>query len=425
VAAVALCLVVVAGTAVAMARHDAAARQNEQKLREEAEGLAATLEEKNGALERESEERVKNEVARQLAERDKRQTEEAFEKYVAAMLAGHRAFDDRRYGDAAKHFEEAADVLAGTNAAKVAESQRRKALDLQAAPPPSPPLTPDADKAEVVARLVKKGQDLLKAGKYAEAEDAALSALELGPKDPRPARDLQGKVRQEWRLADDRQRERDAFDALMNDGDKSFKKKEYDNALKAFGAAVRGAPDARSAADAADRWKEARAEADAESSKKLRDDLDKESKAKTDLLVKTAEYQGKAQCCMQLNLPGEGEAYCQQLSAFLTKQRTDAVVGDVAAKLLAANDRLLKDAKVQRGKAEKDYDTAMAAGKSLLEEGSRLHDPGRLATAIGKFADATGCSPTQKANQVARKMRFEALTALNEVLKSMPHPKPK
>jgi tRNA A-37 threonylcarbamoyl transferase component Bud32/tetratricopeptide (TPR) repeat protein len=421
VAAAALCLLAVAGTATAMARHDAAARRNSEQLQQQAEGLAARLQTANDDLRRESEQRVEAEVARRRVEWEKGQTVEAFEKYVAAMLAGHRALDEGRYDDAIRHFDEAAEQLGGTNAVQVSQGMRQKALALKAAPPPSVPENGEKDK---VVAAFRRSQELLKAGKYAEADDAALSALELGPKDPRPIRDLQRRIQQEWQQADDRQRERNAFGMLMDDGKKYLDKKEYDDALKALGAAIRRAPDADSAAWANDKWNEARAGGDREASKKLRDDGDKE-KAKTDLLMKIAESQSRAQCYLDVNLPGEAEATYKQLGAYLTKQRTDAAVGDVAVKLLVSNDRLLNEARVLRQKAERDYEKAMAAGTVLLKEGIALRDPGSLAAAVWKFADATGYSPSLSANKEARARRSDALTALNDVLQSMPKPKGK
>jgi hypothetical protein len=412
VAAAALCLLAVAGIATAMARHDAAARRNAEALQQQAEGLAGRLQTANDELQRESEQRVAAEVARQRVEWEKGQTVEAFEKYVAAMLAGHRALDDGRYDDAVRHFDEAAAQLRGTSPVQVAERMRRQALALKAAPAPAAP--ENGEKEKVVAGF-RRSQELLKAAKYAEAEDAALSALELGPKDPRPIRDLQRRIQQEWRQADDRQRERDDFGVLMDDGKKYLGKKEFDDALKALGAAIHRAPDADSAGRATDRWKEARAGVDGQALQKVRLDVDND-KARNDLQMKIMESQARAQCYLDVALPGEAEAAYKQLDAYLTKQRTDPAVADVAAKLLAANEGLLKDAKLVRQKAEKEYEKAMVTGAAALKEGVALRDPQSLAAAVWRFSDAAGSSPTLAANKEARARRSDALTAFNDVL---------
>jgi hypothetical protein len=259
VAAVLLCLVAVAGTATAMARHDALARENEHKLRREAEDLATSLEEKNAALRRETEERIKAEVAERLAERDKGQTEEAFEKYVTAMLAGQQAFEAGAYDEAAAEFGRAAGILAGTSAARVAERRRQEALK----------------------------------GKGEPQEEDRRRALAQ------------------------KERERARYDSLRAEADKLVKAGREREALKPLAAAAVLAPDPASAANTGMQWDALRAALDRAVADKATDSFMARQKVKIEMLLKMKELDARAKVYEDLKWPEDvAQAYGDGLKWF-------------------------------------------------------------------------------------------------------------
>jgi hypothetical protein len=162
------------------------------------------------------------------------------------IAAGQKALKDKRYDDAVKLLSSATALIPGDKAGqdllKVAHQQQKAAADLAAK------LAADADKAKKKAsydQAIKSGQNLLAMKKYAEAIKAFQLAGTYMPGDPTAAAFLQ-QANREWEASKlppmPTPAQKAEYDKQMKAGAAFDKQKKWDDAIKAYEAALKQIP---------------------------------------------------------------------------------------------------------------------------------------------------------------------------------------
>jgi hypothetical protein len=268
-----------AKASLAKGQYDAAlgALQTARRLKksDEVEKLVAQVQEAQARAEAEKKGQqakadLEKKLAAEKAARDKAdaETKQKQQAYQAALTEAQKAYADKRYDQAVAKYQQAGELFR-TDAVLAGIKQAQDARAREAAPAKE-----QQQQAEKVRQLVATGRSALGNGQHDAAAKAFGEAHALAPKDPavvKALQDLDAAKASAAAQTDRKKREAD-YQAAMKSGRDAYTAKRFDDAVRAFGDALRLMPGDRDATalqqQATKARDDAKAAADAEAKRK-------------------------------------------------------------------------------------------------------------------------------------------------------------